>query len=101
MQYLFSIILTIISYLFGVYFSTQGLRSVIDRPLIYSFGILSEVILFILNLLFGWVLAFVSLYVAYKSSGILFAVIISIIRFIILPMLFNDKIQNFMKKNGF
>ncbi len=96
MQYLLPIILIIISYLLGVYFAHQGLRNEMDRPLAYR----NETIIFVLTILFGWVPAFLSLYLAYRNSGLLFLVILLVVRFVFMPTIFNNKIKYFMEKNG-
>ena len=95
MQYVLPIILIIVSYLLGVYFANQGIRNKIERPLAYS----SETILFILTILFGWVLTFIGLYLVYIDAGIFFAVILLIVRFIFLPIVFNNKVKSFMERN--
>lgn len=95
MAYIFPIILIFVSYLLGVYFAQQGLRSEIDRPLAYR----SETILLILTILFGWILTFIGLYLAYKIAGLIFAIILLLVRFVLMPTLFNNKIKSFMEKN--
>lgn len=49
MAYIFPIILIIISYLLGAYFTHQGSRDKISRPLVYN----SETVLLALTILFG------------------------------------------------
>lgn len=94
MQYLVSIILVIVSYIFGSYFAIQGLKNEIDKPLFYS----NEKILFTLTFLFGWLPFFASLYIAYIDSGILFATAVFIVRFVILPTTFNGLMKKIDEK---
>lgn len=96
MMYLVPIILVLLSYLLGVYFSIQGLRSVMERPLIYK----NELILFMLTISFGGIPLIIGVYLAFKTSGLLFVLLLIIGRFLLLPTLFNDKIKRFMKKKG-
>ena len=96
MEYLLPITLIILSYLSGTYFSYQGLRSVIDRPLVYS----NELVVLTLTVLFGWIPTFFALYLAYENSGLFFAIILVVIRFIFMPTTLNDKIKSHMDKKG-
>ena len=64
MQYLLPIILTVISYIFGVYFAHQGLRNIMERPLIYK----SEALLLILTIVFGWIPVIVAVYLGFKNE---------------------------------
>ena len=90
------IILTIISYVCGVYFGHQGLRSPIDRPLAYS----NESILLILTLLFGWLPLATAFYLAFKIS-LLFLIILILVRFVIAPTLLNNLFISLLNKYGF
>jgi len=73
------------------------MRGVIDRPLIYN----NELILITLTILFGWAPLAIGVYLAFKDSGLIFVLILIIVRFLLLPTLFNDKIESFMNKRGF
>ena len=97
MTYLLPSILVLFSYLFGVYFAYQGTRSIIDRPIICN----NELILITLTILFGWFPLIVGIYLAFRYSGLVFVLILAVIRFILLPTLLNHKIKNFMNKKGF
>jgi len=97
MIYLYPSILILVSYILGVYFAHQGMRGVINRPIIYN----NEVILFALTLLFGWVPLVIGVYLAFTDSSLVFVLILTIVRFVLLPTLFNDKIESFMNKKGF
>ena len=96
MQYVLPIILMVASYFLGAYFAYQGLKSRIDRPLAYS----SEIIVFALTILFGWVPTFIALYLAYMDGGLLFVGMLLLVRFVFMPTLFNDRIKSFMERNG-
>ncbi len=96
MEYLLPTVLALVSYLLGVYFAHQGLRSVIDRPLAYR----NENVTLALTVIFGWVPLFVALYLGYKGSGWLFALGLLVVRFVLLPTLLNDPIKKFMDKKG-
>ena|SRR3989344_10675 len=96
MQYILPIVLTALSYLFGVYFAYQGLRDVIDRPLAYR----NETVILLLTILLGWIPILISLYLAYKTSGLIFVIILFLVRFILLPTILNDKIKIIMMKKG-
>lgn len=97
MIYLSPSILVVFSYLLGVYFAHQGMRNVIDRPLLYS----NELILITLTVLFGWIPLVIGIYLALREASLFFAFLLIIIRFLLLPTLFNDKIESFMNKKGF
>ena len=92
MPYLLPIILIMMSYLFGTYFAYQGLRNEIDRPLAYS----SEPLLLFLVFLFGWIPLFVSLYLAYIGPGLFFVGVLLVVRFIVMPTIFNEKIRKYL-----
>ena len=94
MHYLLPITLVILSYFLGVYFAFQGLRNPINRPLIYR----NEGLIFILNILFGWVPLIIAVYLALKYIGLIFALVIIVVRFILLTSLLNDKIKSFLDK---
>lgn len=96
MEYIFPILLTTLSYLFGVYFAHQGLRNEIERPLIYSSGIL----LFVLTILFGIVPFAAALFLGFTNVGLGFSLALLVVRFLILPSLFNDWFGAFLSKKG-
>lgn len=96
MEYILPVTLIIISYFLGVYFSNQGLRDKISRPLVY----INETILLTLTILFGWVLTLVALYLAYRDSGLLFTLTLFLVRFVFMPTLLNNRVKGFMEKNG-
>lgn len=95
MGYILPIILVIVSYFLGVYFASQGLKSITDRPLAYS----SETIVFILTILFGWIPTFIALYLSYINVGLLFTGILLLVRFVLMPTVLNNKVKSFMEKN--
>lgn len=86
-----------VSYFLGVYFSIQGLRNYLDRPLLYR----NESVILLLTIIFGWIPTFVAVYLSYKNISIWFALILIVVRFIILPTFLNDNIKKIMDKNGF
>ncbi len=96
MDYLLPSVLMVFSYILGVYLAHQGLREKIDRPLFYT----NDNVVFLLTILFGWLPALVSLYLAYVNLGWIFASTLFIIRFLVMTTLFNDKIFNFMNRKG-
>ena len=96
MEYLLPIALIVLSYLSGAYFAYQGLRNVIDRPLAYS----NELVVLILTILFGWAPTLLALYLAYKNSGLFFAIILVVVRFIFMPTALNDRIKIYMDNGG-
>jgi len=96
MEYLLPSILIIISYFLGTFFAFQGLRDPIDKPLIYN----KESITLTLTILFGWVPVGIALYLAYINVNLLFAIILVVVRFIILPTILNNKMKKFMDKKG-
>lgn len=89
------IILMIVSYLLGTYFAYQEQRSILDKPLVYA----NKRFLFILIILFGWIPTFISLYLAYLYSGMYFAVMLFLARFLFMPA-FNGTIKTFMDRYG-
>ena len=95
MEYLLPSILTIISYFLGSFLGFQRLRDPVERPLIYT-----EIVLFILTVFFGWLPVGIAFYLAYININLLFAIILILIRFIIMPSLLNNKLKTFMNKNG-
>ena len=97
MSYILPSLLVLLSYLLGVYFASQGMRSAIDKPLIYN----NELLLITLTILFGWIPLVSGIYSAFRNSGLIFAAILILIRFLLLPTLFNNKIKNLMDKRGF
>ncbi len=96
MEYLLLFSLIMLSYIAGIYWGHQGLRNAIDRPLLYS----NELALFTLTILFSWVPIFIALYLALRDMGLVFVLILVAVRFIVLPTLFNNFIQDFMNKKG-
>ena len=90
----FGIIHTI-SYLFGTFFAKQGTRSVLDRPIIYS-----ETSLFLLTIIFGWLMSIYVCYLVFLIYGLLGIFVFLLIRFILLPTIFNNLIFKYMKDLG-
>lgn len=84
-----------ISYLFGVYFSVQGLRSPVERPLVYR----GETLIFVLLFFTSIVPLLFALYNSYLIWGIWGSVLIAITRFAVLPI-FNPSIMSLMKRLG-
>jgi len=97
MIYLLPSVLILVSYLFGVYFAHQETRGVIERPLMYR----GELTLLTLTLLLGWVPLVIGIYLAFQKSRLIFSLLLIMIRFILLPTLFNNRIKNFMNERGF
>ncbi len=89
------IILTTISYVFGVFFSIQGLRGPLDKPQIYY-----TISPFVLNFVFGWAPFLYALYITFITYGFRGAIILVVIRFLILTTLFNGLIKKSMERLG-
>jgi hypothetical protein len=97
MVYIIPITLTLVSYLFGVYFANQGLRDEISRPLIYS----SDFVIMSLIFLFSWVPMILALYLGFRNTNWITLVVLLLMRFTVLPTFFNNKIKRFMDKKSF
>lgn len=96
MEYVLPIVLVLVSYILGVYFAFQGLRSASDKPLAYS----SHKVTFVLTLVFGWLPSIVAFYLAYKNVSLIFTVFLALARFILMPTLLNNSFKSFMDKKG-
>lgn len=95
MIYVITLALVIISHILGSYFSIQGLRGPVNRPIIYK----SEIVIFLLVIIFGWIPLILALYISVTSVGIIYSFFLLILKTLILPSVFN--LKKFMDNRGF
>lgn len=96
MEYILPSILVAVSYFLGTFLVFQWHRDPIDKPLIYNNKLITRTLM----ILFGWVPIVVAVYLAYVNVSLFFVMILIVVRFIILPAILNNKIKEFMDKNG-
>lgn len=95
MNYLIPL-LTLISYICSVFFVTQEQRTPLERPLVYGSGNF----LWISILLFGLGPMAIAGYLSFLSFGWVGLLTLVVIRFVILPTLFNKAVKRFMDRKG-
>ena len=95
MNYLL-ITLTLVSYFCSIFFAIQDRRNPLERPLIYGNGNF----LWIVILLLGFGPMVLAGYWSFLSFGWLGFLILAIVRFILLPTLFNKTVKDFMDRKG-
>lgn len=96
-MYTIPIILVLISYFLGTYLAEQGLRSPVERPVIYK----NEPSLIFLAIIFGWSPIVIALYLGFRDEGVIFALVLAFFRFVILPTILNNKIRSLIRGSGF